>query len=69
MAGIVQSRAFEQGNKRTGFVAMVQFPMENGLDVAIDDTRSWAEEVIGFVEHRLSEDDFVDRLRPFVVAA
>jgi death-on-curing protein len=66
MAGIVQSHAFEQGNKRTGFVAMVQFLMENGYDVAIEDTRSWAEEVVGFVEHRLSEEEFAARLRPFV---
>jgi death-on-curing protein len=67
MAGIVQSHAFEQGNKRTGFLAMVQFPMANGYDVAIEDTRPWAEEVIGFVEHHSSEEDFAARLRPFVV--
>jgi death on curing protein len=67
MAGVVQSHSFEQGNKRTGFVAMVQFLLENGYDVAIDDTRSWAERVIAFVEHRLSEEDFARTLRPFVV--
>jgi death-on-curing protein len=67
MAGIVQSHAFEQGNKRTGFVAMVQFLMENGYDVVIEDTQPWAEQVIGLVEHRLSEEDFAARLRPFVV--
>lgn len=67
MAGIVQSHAFEQGNKRTAFVAMVQLLMENGCDVDIDDTRPWADEVIAFVEHHLSEEDFTNRLRPFVV--
>jgi death on curing protein len=67
MAGVLQSHSFEQGNKRTGFVAMVQFLLENGYDVAIDDTRSWAERVIAFVEHRLSEEDFARTLRPFVV--
>jgi hypothetical protein len=46
---------------------MVQFLLENGYDVAIDDTRSWAERVIAFVEHRLSEEDFARTLRPFVV--
>ncbi len=65
MAGIVQSHSFEQGNKRTGFVAMVQYLMENGYDVAIEDTRSWAEEIVEFVEHRLSEEDFVVLLRPY----
>jgi len=67
MAGIVQSHAFEQGNKRTSFVAMVQFLVENGFDVTIEDTRSWADEVIAFVEHRLSEEEIADRLRPFIV--
>ena len=65
MAGIVQSHSFEQGNKRTGFVAMVQYLMENGYDVAIEDPRSWAEEIVEFVEHRLSEEDFVVLLRPY----
>ncbi|HVH80436.1 MAG TPA: type II toxin-antitoxin system death-on-curing family toxin [Stellaceae bacterium] len=68
LAGIVQSHAFEQGNKRTGFVAMVQFLMENGYGVTIEDNRPWAEEVIALVEHHISEDDFVAALRPFVVA-
>jgi death-on-curing protein len=68
MAGIVQSHAFEQGNKRTGFVTMIQLLTENGYDAAIDDTRPWADEVISLVEHRLSEDEFAERLRPFVVA-
>ena len=67
MAGIVQSHAFEQGNKRTGFIAMIQFLMESGYDVTIGDTRSWAEEIIRFVEHALSEEDFAAALRPFVV--
>ena len=67
MAGIVQSHAFEQGNKRTGFIAMIQFLMESGYDVTIGDTRSWAEEIIRFVEHALSEEEFAVALRPFVV--
>jgi death on curing protein len=67
IAGIVQNHPFEQGNKRTGFVTMVQFLIENGLDVTIEDTRPWADKVIDFVEHRFSEDEFAAALRPFVV--
>jgi death-on-curing protein len=67
LAGIVQSHAFEQGNKRTGFVAMVQFLIESGYDVTIGDTRAWAGEVIALVEHRLSEEAFAAALRPFVI--
>jgi len=67
MAGIAQAHAFEQGNKRTAFVTMVQFLMANGYDVAIDDTLRWAAEVIALVEHRITEEDLVHAIRPFVV--
>ena len=67
MAGIAQAHAFEQGNKRTAFIAMVQFLIANGLDTSFDDTVSWADEIIRFVEHSSSEEDFVRVLRPFVV--
>ena len=67
MAGIAQAHAFEQGNKRTAFVAMVQFLMTNGYDLAIEDTTRWADEVIALVEHRITEEDFAAAIRPFVV--
>jgi len=67
MAGIAQSHPFEQGNKRTAFVAMVQYLMENGHDLAIDDTRSWADEMVKLIEHHATEEDFVAALHPFVV--
>jgi death-on-curing protein len=67
MAGIAQAHAFEQGNKRTAYVAMVQFLIENGWDVAIEDTLPWAQQVISFVEHSSTKEDFVCALRPFVV--
>lgn len=67
LAGIAQAHAFEQGNKRTSFVAMTEFLMVNGYDLAIDDTAGWADEVIALVEHRSTEDDFVRVIRPFVV--
>lgn len=67
LAGIAQAHAFEQGNKRTAFVAMLQLLMVNGYDLAIEDSLPWAEAVIGLVEHRASEADFVRALRPFIV--
>lgn len=67
MAGIAQAHAFEQGNKRTAFVGLVQFLNGNGLDVAIEDSTHWAEEVISLVEHRSTEEDFVRAIRPYVV--
>jgi death-on-curing protein len=67
MAGIAQAHAFEQGNKRTAFVVMVQLLMNNGCDLAIEDKLPWAGQVIGFVEHALTEEDFVTLIRPVVV--
>jgi death-on-curing protein len=68
ITGIARAHAFAQGNKRTCFVAMVQFLKVNGYDLAIDDSRPWADRIIALVEHRTSEEDFVRAVRPFVVA-
>jgi death on curing protein len=67
MAGIARAHAFEQGNKRTAFGALRLFLRANGYDSAFDDTIGWAEEIIALVERRASEEDFVPRVRPFVV--
>jgi death-on-curing protein len=67
LAGLAQAHAFEQGNKRTSFVAMIEFLLINGYDLAIDDDARWAHEVIALVEHRAAEGDFVRAIRPFVV--
>ena len=67
LAGIAQSHAFAQGNKRTCFVAMVQFLNANGYDLAIEDSAAWADTIIALVEHRTTEEDFVRVIRPFVV--
>jgi prophage maintenance system killer protein len=49
------------------FVAMTEFLTINGYHLAKDDTTRWAEEVIALVEHRITEEDFVRAIRPFVV--
>jgi death on curing protein len=67
LAGLAQAHAFEQGNKRTSFIAMTEFLMINGYDLAINDTVLWADEVIALVEHRSTEDDFVRTVRPYIV--
>jgi death-on-curing protein len=66
MAGIAQAHAFEQGNKRTAFIAMVQFAIADGYDTSFDDTVSWADEVVRFVEHGSTEEDFIRALRPYI---
>lgn len=67
LAGVALGHAFEQGNKRTAFIAMVQFLNANGFDVAIEDSLPWAHAVIDLVEHRSTEEDFVRALRPYIV--
>jgi death-on-curing protein len=67
LAGLAQAHAFEQGNKRTSFVAVTEFLMINGYDLVIEDKARWADEVIALVEHRSTEDDFVQVIRQFVV--
>jgi prophage maintenance system killer protein len=47
---------------------MAQFLKINGYDLAIEDSRPWADEIIALVEHRASEEDFVRAVRPFMVA-
>jgi prophage maintenance system killer protein len=64
LAGVAQAHAFEQGNKRTSFVAMTELQMINGYALVIEDSQPWADAVISFVEHRITEEDFVRLLRP-----
>jgi death on curing protein len=67
LAGLAHAHAFEQGNKRTSFLAMTQLLLINGYDLAINDETRWADEVIALVEHRITEEDFVRAIRLFVV--
>ena len=43
MAGIARAHAFEQANKRTAFEAIWHFLRLNGYDLAIEDSRPWAD--------------------------
>jgi len=36
--------------------------------MTIEDTTSWADRVISLIEHRSTEEDFVQALRPYVTA-
>lgn len=67
MAGISQSHAFEQGNKRTAFTAMRLFLLANGHDLGFRDSEAWANEVVALIEHRSTEEDFATLIRPQVV--
>ena len=68
LTGLAMAHPFTQGNKRTSFVAMTEFLMMNGYELAIEDSAPWANAIIELVEHRTAEEDFVRIIRPFVVA-
>jgi death on curing protein len=67
MDGVSRAHAFEQGNKRTAFAAMRLFLRANGYETVFDDTIDWADKMIELLEHKLTEDEFVGLVRPFVV--
>jgi death-on-curing protein len=66
MAGVARAHAFEQGNKRTAFGAMRLFLQVNGYDTSFEDTVSWGDEIIALIEHRSTENDFADTIRPYI---
>ena len=69
--GISQSQAFEQGNKRTGFVAMQMFFRQNSFNIDMAGRNRIADMIFGaaHANHslRLSDEEFAEHLDEFVV--
>jgi prophage maintenance system killer protein len=63
----VKNHAFAQGNKRTGFAAMVGFLGVNGFRLSMYDDISCANDVYAVLEGRLTENDFIEKLRDVIV--
>lgn len=64
--GIARNHAFEQGNKRAGFAAMLMFLNANGYEMDAPDQIVLAEEFTDVVEHAGTEWDLTESLRQFV---
>ena len=47
---------------------MTEFLITNGYDLVLHDDTGWADKVISLVEHWTTEADFVQDIRPFVIA-
>jgi death on curing protein len=60
--GIARNHPFEQGNKRTGFLAAVVFLEINGYTIEPDASRALAPSLIYVLEGRLTEEQFDDML-------
>ena len=66
MLAIGRNHAFARGNKRTAFLAMLEFLHRNGCQLKLADTREVADLVIDTLEGRWSEESLQAALRPFV---
>lgn len=53
MEGFVQSHPFKQGNKRTAFLAAIEFLYDNGYAWVPDDNGEAAQVVISLVTHEI----------------
>lgn len=64
---ICRNHPFRQGNKRTGFVAAVNFLLINGYELTISDDDRLADWIVDVVCGRIGEDEFIGILAPHVV--
>ena len=67
MVAVARNHPFEQGNKRTAFLAFDVMLKANGWGLAAPDHVSFAEDMVAVIEHRLDEGAFAERLRPHVL--
>lgn len=58
--GIARNHAFEQGNKRTGFVAFVAFLEANSCAFHLDDSEFYADMIVDVLEGKRDERGFRD---------
>lgn len=65
--GIALDHPFEQGNKRTGFEAVIEFSRINGYDVRIPDAPNIAEAIVAVITRQADADWFEQLVRPFFV--
>ena len=63
---VARNHPFEQGNKRTGFVAMDVMLQANGLRYDGEDTVELADAVVAVIAHQAEEAAFAERLAPHV---
>jgi death-on-curing protein len=67
LLGIGQNHPFEQGNKRTAFLAAGIFLELNGYRFEVDDSDFLGELIVEAIERRRDQADFIRILRTFVV--
>ena len=69
LTAVANAHAFEQGNKRTGFMAMQLFLLRNGLEYAGPDGVDFAEDIIDLITGQRSAEWFEDVIAEYVIEA
>jgi death-on-curing protein len=64
--GIARNHPFEQGNKRTAFLAAIDFLDLNGYQLTLVDSPALAKLIVRVLTHKLSEAAFEATLRKSV---
>lgn len=64
--GIARNHAFEQGNKRAGFIAAVMFLEMNGYMLTVADTELFGELVLQVINGEISEASFTKTMQIFI---
>ena len=59
LIGIAQNHPFEQGNKRTAFVAADAFMYENGYELNVSDHAELADFVVQVMAGEIGEDELI----------
>ena len=64
--GIAKNHPFIQGNKRAAYAAMIAFLETNGFSFEISDHDPNGDFLIGAIEGRMTENEFIQAIRPGV---
>lgn len=66
LLGVAQNHAFEQGNKRTGYIAAVEMLKLNGFDFDPPNDEIVGKLIEATIEGHFSEEDFIEEMREYV---
>ena len=68
LLAIARSHSFEQGNKRTGFLAALFFLNANGfiVDIRVDERAFLGRLIDSAVAHLIADEELIEEFRPFV---
>ncbi|HVT56645.1 MAG TPA: type II toxin-antitoxin system death-on-curing family toxin [Xanthobacteraceae bacterium] len=69
LLGIGKNHPFEQGNKRTGFLAAIEMLKLNGYEFDAPNSAELGEVIEQAIEGLIDEDDFIETMREFVVSS